>query len=138
MEQEKRQGTIIEHFAELEDPRWYNVTHQLLDIVVIAICAAVCGADGWRDVELFGKTREKWLRELLELPNGIPSDDTFRRVFAALDAEHFQTCFMNWIEAVEGITEMAWYWANAKWMTSLMRSQPFPNCWKCWRYLAVS
>jgi predicted transposase YbfD/YdcC len=105
MEQKKPQGTIAAHFAELEDPRWYNITHQLLDILVIAICAAICGADGWGDVELFGKTREGWLRGLLELPNGIPSDDTFRRVFAALDAEQFQTCFMNWIEAVEGLTE---------------------------------
>ena len=105
MDQEKPQGTITEHFAELEDPRWHNVTHQLLDILVIAICAAICGADGWGDVELFGKMREKWLREILELPNGIPSDDTFRRVFAALDAEQFQNCFMSWIEAVEGLTE---------------------------------
>ena len=105
MEQEKPQGSIIEHFAELEDPRWYNTTHQLLDILVIAICAAICGADGWGDVELFGKTREKWLKGLLELPNGIPSDDTFRRVFAALDAKQFQICFVNWIQAVEGLTE---------------------------------
>jgi predicted transposase YbfD/YdcC len=105
MEKEKAQGTITEHFAELDDPRWYNITHQLLDILVIAICAAICGADGWADVELFGKTREEWLRGLLKLPNGIPSDDTFRRVFAALDAEQFQTCFMSWIQAVEGITE---------------------------------
>lgn len=104
MEQEKAQGSIIEHFGDLEDPRWHNKTHQLLDILVIAICAAICGADGWGDVELFGKTREKWLRGLLELPNGIPSDDTFRRVFAALNAEQFQRCFMNWIQAVEGLT----------------------------------
>lgn len=105
MEKEKPQGTIAAHFAEMDDPRWYNITHQLLDILVIAICAAICGADGWADVELFGKTREEWLRGLLELPNGIPSDDTFRRVFAALDAEQFQSCFMSWIQAVEGITE---------------------------------
>jgi predicted transposase YbfD/YdcC len=105
MEQEKLQSTIAEHFAELDDPRWYNVSHQLLDILVIAICAAICGADGWADIELFGKAREEWLRGLLELPNGIPSDDTFRRVFAALDAEEFQNCFMSWIQAVEDITE---------------------------------
>ena len=105
MEQKKPQGAVAEYFAELEDPRWYNRRPKLLDLLVIAICAAICGADGWGDVELFGKMREKWLREMLELPNGIPSDDTFRRVFAALDAEQFQNCFMSWIEAVEGLTE---------------------------------
>jgi hypothetical protein len=98
MEMEKPQGTITEHFAELDDPLWYSITNQLLDILVIAIC----GADGWADVELFGKTREEWLRRLLELPNGIPLDDTFGRAFAALDAEQFQTCFISWIQAVEG------------------------------------
>jgi len=105
MERENLQGTIAEYFAELEDPRWYNKRHKLLDILVIAICAAICGADGWEDVELFGKTREEWLRGLLELPHGIPSDDTFRRVFAALDVEQFQSCFMKWIQAVEGLTK---------------------------------
>ena len=89
MEKSLPQDSLIEHFAELEDPRWHNTTHRLLDILVIAICAGICGADGWGDVELFGRAREKWLRGLLELPNGIPSDDTFRRVFAALDAEQF-------------------------------------------------
>ncbi len=105
MGQEKPQGTIAAHFAELEDPRWYNKRHQLMDILVIAICAAICGADGWADVELFGKTREGWLRGFLELPHGIPSDDTFRRVFAALDAQQFQSSFIKWIQAAEGLTE---------------------------------
>jgi predicted transposase YbfD/YdcC len=73
--------------------------------VVIAICAAICGAEGWEDIELFGETKEEWLRGFLELPHGPPSDDTYRRVFAALDAEEFQICFMDWIEAVEELTQ---------------------------------
>jgi predicted transposase YbfD/YdcC len=73
----------------------------LLDIIVIAICAVICGADTWTDVELFGKAKEEWVKGFLELPHGIPSHDTFGRVFALLDAEQFQQCFRTWILAVE-------------------------------------
>jgi predicted transposase YbfD/YdcC len=105
MEEERRQAAITAYFSVLEDPRRYNRRHKLLDIVVIAICAAICGAEGWEDIELFGETKEEWLRGFLELPHGAPSDDTYRRVFAALDASEFQSCFMNWIEAVEELTQ---------------------------------
>jgi predicted transposase YbfD/YdcC len=104
MEEAGPQATITEYFAELEDPRRYNRRHKLLDILVIAICGTICGADGWEGIELFGESKEEWLRRFLELPHGIPSDDTYRRVFAALDAEQFENCFMDWIEAVEGLT----------------------------------
>jgi predicted transposase YbfD/YdcC len=105
MEERRPQATIAAYFSVLEDPRRYNRRHKLLDIVVIAICAAICGADGWEDVELFGETKEEWLKGFLELSHGPPSDDTYRRVFAALDAEEFQSCFMDWIEAVEELTQ---------------------------------
>jgi predicted transposase YbfD/YdcC len=105
MEEERRQAAITAYFSVLEDPRRYNRRHKLLDIVVIAICAAICGAEGWEDIELFGETKEEWLRGFLELPHGAPSDDTYRRVFAALDASEFQSCFMDWIEAVEELTQ---------------------------------
>lgn len=107
MENRESQGSIAEHFSDLEDPRRYNRWHYLLDVLVIAICAAVGGADGWGDVALFGRAKEKWLKEVLylELPHGIPSSDTFRRVFAALDAEQFQTCFVNWVQAVDRVTK---------------------------------
>lgn len=105
MEGQRPQATIAAYFSVLEDPRRHNRRHKLLDIVVIAICAAICGADGWEDVELFGEAKEEWLKGFLELPHGTPSDDTYRRVFAALDAGEFQSCFMDWIEAVEELTE---------------------------------
>jgi len=105
MEEQRPQATIAAYFSVLEDPRRYNRRHKLLDIVVIAICAAISGADGWDDVELFGETKEAWLKGFLELPHGPPSDDTYRRVFATLDAEEFQICFMDWIEAVEELTQ---------------------------------
>ncbi|NIV40483.1 MAG: ISAs1 family transposase [Anaerolineae bacterium] len=105
MDEQRAQPAITAYFSVLEDPRRYNRRHKLLDIVVIAICAAICGAEGWEDIELFGETKEEWLRGFLELPHGAPSDDTYRRVFAALDASEFQSCFMDWIEAVEVLTQ---------------------------------
>lgn len=98
-------GTIADYFSDLQDPRSDNRRHLLLDIIVIAICAAICDADTWTDVELFGQAKEQWFRRFLELPHGIPSHDTFSRVFALIDAEQFQESFRNWIAAVEERTE---------------------------------
>ena len=98
-------GTIIEHFAGLQDPRIDRTKlHQLLDIVVIAICAIICGADDWVEVELFGNAKLPWLRTFLALPHGIPSHDTFGRVFARLNPEEFGRCFQEWVQAVYEIT----------------------------------
>jgi len=99
-------STITEHFAELDDPRTGNyIPHKLVNIVVIAICAVICGADGWVDCETFGHAKFSWLQRFLDLANGIPSHDTFGRVFARLDAEQFQACFMSWIQAVSIVTK---------------------------------
>jgi predicted transposase YbfD/YdcC len=105
MEQEQGQAPIAEYFSELEDPRRHNRRHKLVDIVVIAICAVVCGADSWEDIELFGHSKEEWLKGFLELPHGIPSHDTFRRVFGVLYTEQFQLQFLEWIQAVDNLTK---------------------------------
>ena len=86
----------MEYFGELEDPRIDRCKrHQLLDIITIATCAVICGADSWVHVEMFGKSKEDWFRAFLDLPNGIPSHDTFGDVFSRLDPDRFQECFMD-------------------------------------------
>lgn len=88
------------YFEDLEDPRVAGRTaHPLLDIVAIAICAVLCGADGFAQIAEFGRRQEAWLRTFLKLPHGIPSHDTFNDVFAALDPAQFEACFQNWARA---------------------------------------
>ena len=102
---EKPIGSIEKNFGGLEDPRIErNKLHKLLDIIVIAICGVICGADNWVDIEMFGIKKEAWLRQFLELPNGIPSHDTFGRVFGLLNGEQFQQCFYEWVKAVNQVT----------------------------------
>jgi len=98
-------GNIIEHFSDMEDPRRENRRHLLIDIVVIAICGVICGADDWGAVQEFGEAKYAWLKGFLELPHGIPCDETFRRVFARLDADQFQERFMAWVRAVFDMTK---------------------------------
>ncbi len=98
-------GKISEHFEKISDPRTGNATrHKLLDIIVIAVCAVICGADGWSDVALYGRTKQPWLQDFLELPHGIPSHDTFGRVFAKIDPEEFEKSFLEWVQAVQEVT----------------------------------
>jgi predicted transposase YbfD/YdcC len=93
--------TIADYFTEIEDPRVERTRqHKLIDIISIAICAVICGAEGWTDIETYGLTKYEWLKQFLELPNGIPSHDTFARLFARLNPQQFQQCFLNWIKAI--------------------------------------
>lgn len=97
---------IEEHFSKVTDPRKDRTKeHKLIDIIAIAICAVICGAEGWTDIENFGKSREPWLRTFLELPNGIPSHDTFGRVFSMIDAQQFQLAFWEWVCAVNDLIQ---------------------------------
>lgn len=97
--------TLAEHFSGITDPRIDRTKrHKLIDILVIAICATICGADGWEEFELFGQAKQEWFKSFLELPNGIPSDDTFRRVFGRIDPRQFQHCFLEWVRAVAELT----------------------------------
>jgi len=87
------------YFGDMPDPRVTGrCDHKLIDIIMVAICAVLSGAETWDEVELFGEEREGWLKQFLELPNGIPSHDTFRRVFSLLDARVFQERFIGWVE----------------------------------------
>jgi predicted transposase YbfD/YdcC len=98
-------ASIAKHFGELADPRTGNAkAHIFLEILIIAICAVICGADGWSDVELFGKNKKDWLKTFLELPKGIPSHDTFGRVFAKIKPDEFQKRFIEWVQAIETLT----------------------------------
>jgi predicted transposase YbfD/YdcC len=98
-------GNIAEHFGSLREPRHDRTRiHKLSDILVIAICAIICHADSWEEVEAYGRAKEVWLRTFLELEHGIPSHDTFNRFFARLDAKQFEACFVNWVSAVAKTT----------------------------------
>jgi predicted transposase YbfD/YdcC len=103
---EKTLGAIEEHFSKVKDPRKDRTKeHRLIDILVIAICAVICGAEGWVDIENYGESKLEWLKTFLELPNGIPSHDTFGRVFSLLNAQEFQAAFYSWVLAVNEITQ---------------------------------
>ena len=97
---------IEEHFGKIIDPRMDRTKqHKLIDIIAIAICAVICGAESWVDIELFGNSKVHWLATFLELPNGIHSHDTFGRVFSLLDAQQFQLAFYEWVWAVNDIIQ---------------------------------
>jgi predicted transposase YbfD/YdcC len=101
-------ASIVAHFQTLEDPRIERTKkHLLLDILVIAVCTLLTGGEGFQDMELFGKSKRAWLQTFLALPHGIPSHDTFGRVFARLNPQRFQECFLSWTQAVAQLTQGA-------------------------------
>ena len=103
---ERRELSLIKQFKDVKDPRIdRNKDHKLIDIIVIAICAVVGGADGFDAIEVFGKAHKKWFETFLELSHGIPSHDTFARVFARINPQEFRIGFVNWTKEIAGIFE---------------------------------
>lgn len=99
----KQMISLEESFGKIADPRIDRTKlHKLIDIIIIAICAVICGAEGWEEIEEFGKEKQEWLENILELPNGIPSHDTISRVFSKINPQEFEKCFLAW---VRGLTE---------------------------------
>ncbi len=99
------QPTIVTHFAQVSDPRTGNAKlHELLDILVIALCAVICGADDWEAMSRWGQTQRRWLKRFLALPHGIPSPDTFRWVFERLNPDEFRQAFRAWVQSVNVLT----------------------------------
>lgn len=97
---------LLNHFASVEDPRLERTKeHLLINLIAITICAVICGADSWVEIENYGNAKLEWLKQFLALPNGIPSHDTFGRVFARLKPEQLQASFLSWIEAVSHLSQ---------------------------------
>src|SRR5579872_5672552 len=94
--------SVMEHFAEVADPRAGRAKrHPLINVLFIALCATLCGAEEFTAMEAFGKAKRDWFKERLDLSSGIPSHDTFGRVFGLLDAQAFSRCFLSWVEALK-------------------------------------
>jgi predicted transposase YbfD/YdcC len=92
---------LLDFFADLPDPRVERTKlHKLEDILAITICAVICGAEGWNEIELFGRSKQQWLKTFLELPNGIPSHDTFARVISSIRPDDFERRFQKWTQAI--------------------------------------
>src|SRR5436190_141683 len=99
--------SIRRYFGDLRDPRRaHRRLHRLQDIIVIALCAVIAGAQDWQQIETFGRKRRDWLRRFLELPNGIPSHDTFERVFDRIKPQAFLACFRDWVRAVSAALQI--------------------------------
>jgi predicted transposase YbfD/YdcC len=97
-------ASILTHFGNLEDPRDIRgKEHLLLDIITIALCAVISGAEGWEDMSEYGRAKQDWLSTFLSLPHGIPCADTFGRVFARLDPDQMQSCFASWVNAISAL-----------------------------------
>lgn len=101
----KPTASIVEHFASIPDPRLdRRKRHKLSDIFFITLSAVICGADDWVSIEQFGKAKEKWFTAVLDLKHGIPSHDTFGRIFALIDTQKFSECFSRWVADLSGLS----------------------------------
>ena len=102
----KPTNKLISIFNEIDDPRRdLTKLHKLNDILLIGIISVICGADSWNEMELYAQEKEEFLRAFLALPNGIPSHDTFNRVFSAIDSKQFELCFIEWVKTLAKLTD---------------------------------
>lgn len=90
----------LRFFLDLPDPRASNVRHRLTDLLVLSLCAVLCDADSWEDFEIFARVKRSWFETFLDLKHGVPSSDTFRRVFSRLDPAGMERCFLAWMQSV--------------------------------------
>src|SRR5215211_6601361 len=98
--------SLFDSLGEVADPRRERTKlHRLVDILVIAVCATICAAETWEEIAEFGCAKESWFRKSLALPNGIPSHDTFRRVFLRINPKQFQEAFLVWVRGVAQVTD---------------------------------
>jgi predicted transposase YbfD/YdcC len=105
MSSERGTKNIAKCFNKVTDPRIErSKRHKLIDIILLAICGVICGADSWVDIEMYGKAKKEWLKTFLELPNGIPSHDTLGRVFAAINPDEFEKSFREWVQTIHELT----------------------------------
>lgn len=99
--QRSRPKSIVECFEGMPDPRIHRTRrHKLVDILVIGLCSQITGGEGFSDMEVFGRAKQEWLKRFLELPSGIPTHDTFNRVFSAIDPRCFLDCFVQWVQGI--------------------------------------
>jgi predicted transposase YbfD/YdcC len=102
----KSDSKIISIFKQVEDPRSHiNQLHNLIDILLIGIISVICGAETWKQMVGFAKSKEGFLKTFLELPNGIPSEDTINRVFSSIDSNQFETCFIQWVNSIADLSK---------------------------------
>jgi len=102
----KPDSKIITIFKQVEDPRSHiNQLHNLIDILLIGIISVICGAETWKQMVGFAKSKEVFLKTFLELPEGIPSEDTINRVFSSIDSVQFETCFIEWVNSISNLTK---------------------------------
>jgi predicted transposase YbfD/YdcC len=98
--------SLFDSLCQVPDPRMERTKlHQLVDVLVIAVCATICAAETWEEIEEFGRAKESWFKKFLTLPNGIPSHDTFRRVFLLINPKKFQEAFLVWVRGMAQMTE---------------------------------
>src|SRR5688500_13858297 len=100
-----RGASIKDHFTALSEPRRRKVTYPLINLVTIALCAVICGADDFVSIAAWGRAKKDWLSKFLDLSAGIPSHDRFNAVLAALKPAEFEKCLLSWIMALHELTD---------------------------------